>query len=197
MSTLEIIAAIPGLLAVWLQAREKILAWPFAIVSVAILAYIFFFQRLYSDFGLHVIYIFLNVYGWIVWSNKEDTEEVRPTLIMDWKQIGLASGITLIGTAILGYVMNENTDADVPYFDAFTTCGSLVAQYLLARKFLQNWIFWIVVDLVAIPLYIYKGLYVVAALFVVYLGICIYGYWSWKKAMDPGSSQAFEVVDHQ
>lgn len=181
MSILEILATITGIIAVGLQAKEKILAWPFAIVSVTILAYIFFFQKLYSDFGLHIIYIVLNIYGWIVWSNRNDDLEVTPTLIMTWRQIGIAALITLVSTAILGYIMNNNTDADVPYFDAFTTSGSLVAQFLLAKKYLQNWSFWIVVDLVAIPVYIYKELYVVAFLFLVYLGICVYGYWSWKR----------------
>jgi len=180
MSTLEIIATITGIIAVGLQAKEKILAWPFAIVSVAILAYIFFFQKLYSDFGLHVIYIFLNIYGWVIWSSRGGEEEVTPTLIMSWNQIGVASFITIVGTAVLGYLMDTKTDADVPYFDAFTTSGSLVAQFLLAKKYLENWSFWIVVDLVAIPLYIYKELYVVAFLFVVYLVICVYGYKSWK-----------------
>jgi len=192
MSTLEIIATITGILAVGLQAKEKIMAWPFAIVSVAILAYIFFVQRLYSDFGLHVIYIFLNIYGWLVWSNKSKDQEVTPTLLMNWNQIGIASLITVAGTFILGYTMKENTDADVPYFDAFTTSGSLVAQFLLAKKYLQNWAFWIVVDLVAIPLYIYKELYIVAFLFVVYLGICVYGYWSWKKGLNMKSNSSYD-----
>jgi len=183
MSTLEIIATITGILAVGLQAKEKILAWPFAIVSVTILAYIFFFQRLYSDFGLHIIYIFLNVYGWVIWSNKKGDQNVTPTLVMNWNQIGIASTVTLLGTYALGYIMKTNTDADVPYFDAFTTSGSLVAQYLLAKKYLQNWSFWIVVDVVAIPLYIYKELYIVAFLFFVYLVICVYGYWSWRRGV--------------
>jgi nicotinamide mononucleotide transporter len=181
MSELEIIATITGIIAVGLQAKEKILAWPFAIISVAILAYIFFFQKLYSDFGLHIIYIVLNIYGWIVWSNKNADLDVTPTLVMSQIQIIYAAVVTLIATIGLGYVMDTNTDADVPYFDAFTTSGSLLAQYLLAKKYLQNWGFWIVVDLVAIPLYIYKELYIIAFLFIVYLGICVYGYMAWKR----------------
>lgn len=181
MSTLEIIATLTGLIAVGLQAKERIWAWPFAIVSVAILAYVFFFQKLYSDFGLHIIYIFLNVYGWMVWSNKNKAADVIPTLVMSKIKIGIASAVILSATFVLGYIMQTNTDADVPYFDAFTTCGSLVAQYLLAKKYLQNWLFWIVVDLVAIPLYIYKDLYLVAFLFFGYLLICMYGYWGWRK----------------
>lgn len=195
MSTIEIIAAIPGLLAVWLQARERILAWPFAIINVSILAYIFFVQRLYSDFGLHVIYFFLNIYGWIVWSNKKDNQEVKPIRSMNTKEIGLAVGVTLLGSLVLGYIMKSNTDADVPYFDAFTTCGSLVAQYLLARKFFQNWAFWIIVDIVAIPLYIHKGLFIVAGLFTAFLIISIYGYFEWRAAMKEQEQAVLTVAD--
>ncbi len=194
MSTLEIIATITGILAVWLQAKEKLLAWPFAIVSVSILAYIFFFQKLYSDFGLHIIYIFLNIYGWVIWSNKMESKAVTPTLLMNWNQMGVAFLIIISGTVILGYVMDTNTDADAPYFDAFTTCGSLVAQYLLAKKYLQNWSFWIAVDLVAIPLYIYKELYMVAFLFVIYLAICVYGYWSWRSEL---RTRVIDLKGHQ
>lgn len=188
MSTLEIIATIAGIIAVGLQTKEKILAWPFAIVSVAILAYIFFFQKLYSDFGLHIIYIILNIYGWIIWSNKKAYEDVTPTRLLSTNQLIISAAITLVATAVLGYSMQTYTDADVPYFDAFTTSGSLVAQYLLAKKYLQNWSFWIVVDLVAIPLYIYKELYVVAFLFLVFLALSIYGYLSWKASMEEAES---------
>jgi nicotinamide mononucleotide transporter len=183
MSTLEIIATITGIIAVALQAKEKILAWPFAIVSVVILAYIFFFQKLYSDFGLHIIYIFLNIYGWVIWSNKREEAEVTKTVLMTENHKGMALVVTLIGTVVLGYIMATSTDADVPYFDAFTTCGSLVAQYLLAKKYLQNWLLWIMVDVVAIPVYVYKELYLVAFLFLVYLVICVYGYLLWKQGI--------------
>jgi len=181
MLPLEIIATISGIIAVTLQAKEKILAWPFAIVSVAISAYIFFHSKLYSDFGLHVIYIFLNIYGWYIWQNRKGIEEIAPTLLLKSSGIITAIVTTLLGTAILGYIMGNHTDADLPYFDAFTTSGSLVAQYLLAKKYLQNWLLWIVVDLVAIPVYLYKELYFFSFLFFVYLCICIWGFYSWRK----------------
>jgi nicotinamide mononucleotide transporter len=183
MTLLEIIATVSGIIAVSLQAKEKILAWPFAIVSVAISAYIFFFSKLYSDFGLHIIYIVLNVYGWYIWSGRKGNEEVAPTQLLTFERVVLSAGIILTGTFILGYIMSSWTDADLPYFDAFTTSGSLVAQYLLAKKYLQNWLFWIAVDVVAIPVYLYKELFFFSFLFAIYLLICIWGYWSWKKEL--------------
>lgn len=181
MTELEIIATITGIASVALQAKEKVIAWPFAIVSVSILAYIFFFEKLYSDLGLHIIYIILNIYGWIVWTQKRDTETVTPTKLLSNNGLIYSAITTIIGCGILGCLMSTFTDADLPFFDAFTTSGSLVAQYLLAKKYLQNWWLWIIVDLVAIPLYLYKGLWIIAGLFAVYLVICIWGYISWNK----------------
>ena len=138
MTELEIIATITGIISVALQAKEKVIAWPFAIVSVSILAYIFLFEKLYSDLGLHVIYIILNIYGWILWSQKKDTESVTPTKLLSQNGMVYSASTTIIGCGLLGYMMSTYTDADLPFFDAFTTSGSLVAQYLLAKKYLQN-----------------------------------------------------------
>ncbi len=182
--TLEIFATLTGIIAVFLQAREKITAWPFAIISVIVLAYIFYSSRLYSDFGLHLIYILLNIYGWILWRGKGNNNKVVPTQIMGVKSMAIAVVTITISTITIGFLMHKYTDAELFYFDAFTTSGSLVAQYLLAKKYLQNWLLWIIVDLVAIPMYLYKGLYYVSFLFVTYLIICSYGYLSWKKGMD-------------
>lgn len=184
MTELEIIATLTGIASVALQAKEKSIAWPFAIISVSILAYVFFFQKLYSDFGLHIIYIILNVYGWIIWTQNNETKMVTPTLLLSKKGVVISTFTTITGCVIIGYLMSTYTDADLPYFDAFTTSGSLVAQYLLAKKYLQNWWLWIIVDLVAIPLYIYKGLSIIAGLFAVYLMICVWGYINWKTKME-------------
>jgi len=186
----EIVATISGIIAVFLQAKEKILAWPFAIISVGISVVIFYNSKLYSDFGLHIIYIFLNLFGWYTWNKRPQENSVLATKVLSTSGVLIAIVVTIWGCLGLGYAMHNYTDADLPFYDAFTTSGSLVAQYLLAKKYLQNWLLWIVVDLVAIPLYIYKGLYFFAFLFLVYLLICIYGYMSWRKEMLNNSSMA-------
>jgi len=202
MTFWEVIATVTGIIAVTLQAKEKIEAWPFAIVSVSILAMIFFDSNLNSDFLLHIIFLILNVYGWYVWSKKgrnkhqkldsnildanissEEMSESAPILQLTSREMVIASVVILFGAGLLGYIMGNNTNADLPYFDAFTTSGSLVAQYLIAKKYLQNWIFWIIVDVVAVPVYIYKELYIVAILFTVFLALSIWGYYSWKREM--------------
>lgn len=181
IEVLEITATITGIIAVWLQARENIIAWPFAIVSVAILAYIFFDARLLSDFGLHVVYIVLNIYGWVIWQSRDSSSEVVSIVQMNGRLITISIATVMFGTLCVGYLMQKYTQADLTYFDAFTTSGSLVAQFLLAKKYLQNWLLWIIIDLVAIPMYLYKGLYFVAFLFFIYLIICTYGFVSWRR----------------
>lgn len=177
---LEIIATLSRITCVYLQTKEKIQAWPFGILSVSIASYIFFHSKLYSDLLLHVIYIILNFYGWYMWSSKSTDQENAPILNLSAQGKSMAFLAIVLLTLGLGYFMGTYTDADLFYFDAFTTSGSLVAQFLLAKKYLQNWLIWIVVDMVAIPLYLYKGLYFFAFLFLVYLVICIYGYKQWK-----------------
>ncbi|MEE9438070.1 MAG: nicotinamide riboside transporter PnuC [Saprospiraceae bacterium] len=184
MTSFEILATITGIIGVYFQAKEKIIAWPFVLISVSISSIIFFESKLYSDFGLHIIYIFLNMYGWYIWSNKTYKSIVTPTKLLPLNGL-IATFLGTVGfTLILGYLMHTYTDADLPYFDAFTTSGSLIAQYLLAKKYLQNWWLWIIVDIVAIPMYLYKGLYIIAGLFAVYLILSIYGYLEWKKAVN-------------
>jgi nicotinamide mononucleotide transporter len=190
LTVLEIVATVTGIGAVALQAKEKLMAWPLAILSVTCAAVIYFYNKLYSDFGLHIIYIFLNVYGWKVWSNRNNINKIAMTVKMTLKQLLFAVFTVGIGTMGLGYVMDLYTDADLAYFDAFTTTGSLLAQYLLARKFLENWWFWIVVDIVAIPVYLYKELYFFSFLFFVYLVICVWGYFSWRQNFNLSSPKS-------
>ena len=193
---LEIIATVSGIICVVLQTRENIAAWAFGILSVSISAYIFYHSRLYSDLILHVIYIFLNIYGWYNWSTRRTGTSPSPILNLDTRAILFYGTLTLILAAGIGYFMGTYTDADLPYFDAFTTSGSLVAQFLLAKKYLQNWLLWILVDVVAIPVYVYKELYFFSFLFFIYLLICIYGYINWRNEYRQQPQNFKELVSH-
>jgi len=183
MAVFELIATITGILAVALQTQEKIWAWPIAILSVAISVYVFWDNHLYSDMGLHFIYIILNIYGWFIWSSRCGTTEVVATQKLTMRALVVCASLAIVGSFVLGYFMNNFTNADLAYIDAFTTSTSLVAQYLLAKKYLENWLFWIVVDIVAIPLYTFKELYFFAFLFLIYLLLSLCGYYSWRKEM--------------
>ena len=183
MVLLEIVSTITGIFCVWLQTRERILAWPFGIISVSIAAFIFFQNQLYSDFILHIIFFILNVYGWYMWSKVPPQLDERLIETLTAKLTIIYTTFIVTLAILWGFIMDRWTDADLPYFDSFTTSGSLVAQYLLAKKVLENWIIWIIVDVVAINMYLYKGLYYFAFLFLVYLGLCILGYRNWRSSM--------------
>lgn len=167
----------------FLLTREKIIAWPFGIVTVSIYVYIFFASKLYSDAILHVIYFFLNIYGWYNWSRRHQNDPDVLITRLTTSGIILSTALILLGTLAWGTFMSKNTDASFPYYDAYITVASLCAQYLLAQKKLDNWIIWILVDLVAIPIYLFKDLYFTSGLYFVYLLLCISGFLQWRRTM--------------
>lgn len=179
----ELFAFIFGLIAVYFNTQENVLGWPTGIIGVVLSGIVFFQAKLYSDLSLHVIYVILGFYGWYEWlyGGKNKSELKVSTLSRSL----LAALIVLgaIGTAGIGYFFDTYTDADLAYWDAFTTAYSLVGQYMLARKKIENWILWIIVDAVASGIYIYKELYLLALLYFLYLGLATYGYLNWKKSM--------------
>ncbi len=189
---LEIAGVIFTLLNVYLLTKQRILAWPLGLVGVTIYTYIFFSAQLYSDFILHIIYMILNAYGWWYWSTgRQDTAEEIPVSVLSLKNRWKWIFTIIFGFLIWGYIMRTYTEAALPYPDAFTTVTSLAAQYLLARKKVENWILWIIVDVVAITIYSYKGLYPTSFLYTVLLVLSILGYISWQKSKDAASHETF------
>jgi nicotinamide mononucleotide transporter len=178
---LEIIGTITGIICVCLQTMEKISSWIFGIISVTLLSILFYQNNLVSDFVLHIIFLILNIYGWWTWYKyKEVTQDENVTLSLaksQWLVIGV---IVLLVTPLWGYLMLRYFNADFAFFDAFTTVGSLIAQYLLAKKYIENWLIWIIVDVISIVIYIAKGLYIVVFLFIIYLILSLLGYLNWK-----------------
>ncbi|WP_413174916.1 nicotinamide riboside transporter PnuC [Anabaena azotica] len=182
MSAIEIIAAIFGLVSVWLTVKENIWCWPTGLVMVFLYIFVFYEARLYSDVILQVIYIFLQIYGWYAWlyGGKDDTPlsvtRISKQGILVW------SGVALIGTFTLGYIMNVYTNAALPYPDASITILSLIAQWLMAKKILESWIIWIMVDAIALGVYTVKHLYPTTGLYTVFLVLAALGYKEWQKA---------------
>jgi len=182
-STLEWLAAIAGFVNVYLLTRQTILAWPAGLVSVFLYAFVFYHNRLYSDVILHGVYVLINAYGWYHWTHSGTLEAGIPVTTLSNK-IRIFSSLTLlISVALWGYVMQQNTRADFVYADAFILITSLVAQYLMALKKLENWVLWIIVDIVAIAVYAQKALIVTAVLYFIYLLLCILGYRNWSVSL--------------
>jgi nicotinamide mononucleotide transporter len=182
MTTLEIIATLFGLACVALTIRRNIWCWPTGLVQVFLYGWIFYRAKLYSDALLQVVYVALQVYGWYYWLRGGPRDQEPPIARLGrvgWPGWALAAAA---GTGSIGFVMARFTDAALPYWDAAVVSLSLVAQFLLGRKVLENWVFWIVVDVLAIGVYAAKGLYVTTILYAVFLAMAASGWYAWNKS---------------
>ena len=182
MSTLEWIAALAGAVSVYLSARENIWSWPTAIVNVGL--YIIVFRRtgLYSDMGLQVVYLVLSIYGWYQWlyggTNRTELTVSRAAA-REWL---IATPIALVFWIALARYAATLPGVALPSLDAGLTTVSLVAQWMMTRKIVENWVLWIVADIVYVPMYVYKGLPVTAALYAVFLVLAVIGLRSWWRS---------------
>ena len=186
MSSLEIIAALFGVVSVFLSVRQNIWSWPTAIVNVGLYIFVFYETRLYADTGLQVVYVVLNAYGWYHWlyggKNRTELPVTRTGL-----RLGLfLATLVAAGTILIGTLLARNTDAALPYIDALTTSTSLVAQWMMTRKLLENWPVWVAVDVVYIGMYINRSLRVTAVLYFIFLILSVVGYFQWRRSLASG-----------
>lgn len=182
-SWLEGIAVFFGILSVWYAKKENILVFPTGIISVLIYVYICFFAKLYADMGINFVYFVMSVYGWYNWSRKDDAKAVVP---ISWctKKDHLISAVMLAGFFVtLSYFLSNYTDSNVPVIDSATTSIFIVGMWLMARKKIENWIYWIIGDVISIPLYFYKDLALTSIQFTVFLVLAIMGFIEWRKKL--------------
>jgi nicotinamide mononucleotide transporter len=182
-SWLEWVGTISGFACVYLAARQNIWTWPVTIISVVAYAFLFYDFKLYGDAALQLYFLATSVYGWYYWSKRHE-EHKKPVVILSNRgllQVGISS---VILTFILGWFLDNYTDTNVPYADGFCTSLSFIAQLLMTRKVLQNWILWIIVDICYVPLYIYKDLFLTTVLYTLFLALAVMGYLQWKKTSD-------------
>ncbi|QDU59062.1 nicotinamide riboside transporter PnuC [Aeoliella mucimassa] len=188
MTLIEATAVLFGVVCVWLTIRQHIGCWPTGLISVVLYIYIFAEAKLYSDTLLQVIYVGLQLYGWHHWLRGGVRDNPLPvTRISHQANFGWMA-VVAVGTVGLGWFMHSQTDASLPYADAFTTVASLVAQWLLAGKHLQSWGYWIAVDIVAIGVYYQKQLLLTSGLYAVFLCMAITGYVAWRASWQLSST---------
>ncbi len=180
---LEWFGVITGALCVYLAVKQNILNWPVSILSVVTYIYIFYNAKLYGDTILQFYFLFTAVYGWYYWSNgeKKSLKSTRPIVKVTPKEWLVITCIVIVLGVFAGFLLDKYTNTDVPYYDAFCTILSFIAQFLMTRKKLENWLIWIFVDILYIPLYIHKGLLATALLYFLFLFIALKGYLDWKK----------------
>lgn len=178
---LEGVAVFFGLASVWYAKKENILVYPTGIISVLIYVYITFFAKLYADMAINSFYFVMSVYGWYMWTHQNSEKAERPITWMTKNEHIISAIGLVVFYAGMYYVLKFHTDSDVPIIDSLTTAIFIVGMYLMALKKIENWIYWIVGDLISVPLYLYKGLVLTSFQFFVFLIIAVLGYLEWKK----------------
>ena len=185
MSPWEVAAVVFAITYLLLAVRENVWCWFFAFLSTAIYTVLFRDVSLLMDSALNVYYMAMAVFGWYQWtrggSNGGDEPHALAIRSMSNSQHGIIIVSILLLSSVSGYLLSEHSEAAWPYVDSFTTWASVFATYLVTRKYLQNWLYWIVIDAVSVPLYIERGLNLTALLFVAYIVIAVIGYISWQK----------------
>lgn len=181
---IELAGTFTGFIYIYFQIKENILLWPFGIITSALFVYVFYVTKFYADMGLNFYYLGISIYGWVYWKKgkqkNKDKDKLPITLLKP--QLGfLLLGICIALFVVITYILKFHTDSPIPYLDSFTTSLSIVATWMLARKILEHWLLWIIVDTTSVALYIYKGLFATTLLFAVYTGLAIIGYLAWRK----------------
>ncbi len=178
---IEVAAVLLGLANIALLIRRSIWNYPFGLAMVTLYAVIFFEAKLYADAGLQVFFFAIQIYGWMNWARARDAEGLV-IVARAGSQTGLYAGAALAGAAVLGLALDRLTDATHPFPDAAIASLSIAAQVMMARRFLENWLLWIAVDILAVGLFWVKDLKPTAALYGVFLMMCLFGYASWRRA---------------
>jgi len=184
---IQTIGVITGAGAVLFLALNKAkIGWTLGVINAVFFTVLMFQYMLYADVILNVYYLFTSAFGllyWLGWMKRKSDEKKAPAKIshMNLKSWLFWGAIWVAGAAIMGFILDTTTPTDVAYIDSFTTVGSLIAQFLLARKIFENWYIWIFVDVIDIGLYLFKGLPMVAGMTVIYMIFCVIGVMKWRK----------------
>ena len=183
MSIWEYIAVVLALAYLFFAMRQSLWCWPAAFFSTIIYTILFYNGALLMDSLLNVYYMIMAVYGWYFWRYGRNKSSDTTLTIQSWSlEKHLKHGIiTMIIAIFVGYFMDSYTHADFAYLDSITTCFSLLATYLVVKKVLENWLYWVVIDGISMYLYVNKGFYPTTILFALYTLLAIWGYMQWQQ----------------
>ena len=181
--SLEIIATIFGLLSVWYSKQNKILVFPTGMISTVIFVYLLYKWELLGDMMINAYYFIMSVYGWYIWTRKVDETEVTPIskTTFNEKKLSLAIFLATLVFVYLVYHAFGKWTSWVAYVDTLTTGVFFVGMWLMAKRKVENWLFWIVGDIISVPLYFYKGFTFTSFQYLVFTIIAVYGYLAWRK----------------
>lgn len=184
LNYIQVLGVVSGLLFLYFEYKENVLLWPLGLVTSMLYIIVFYQSKFYADMSLQVYYVVISAYGWFVWMKGRD----KMQKVVHIKYAGNALIIRIVGISfVLWYVLYEilirYTDSPVPLGDAFTSAFSITATWMLSRKLLEQWWFWVIINFISVGLYVYRELYPTAFLFVVYGIISVAGYYEWKRKL--------------
>ena len=181
----ELAGLLSGLLCVWLLIRQSIWTWPIGLIYSLVSLVVFMQTRLYSEFGLHIYYAAMNAYGWYYWSRSDaqDSSGALPVTRINRVTGYLLLALVALGIPLLAELMLQFTDTDMAYADSTITIMSFAAMWMTARKLIENWYVWLLVDIIATIVYVIKGIELYAVLYCVYIGMAVAGLIAWRTAL--------------
>ena len=183
MTPLEILAVVLAVAYLLLAIRQNIWCWLCAGLSTAIYVWLFFNAKLYMESGLNAFYFAMAIYGWYVWTAGRSNGNERPVVVWPLQTHTIAIVVVLLASAASGYMLDARTDAAFPYVDSLTTWGAIWATFLVARKVLENWWYWLGIDIASVFIYRARDLELTSLLFVLYVIMIPFGIVSWSKSM--------------
>jgi nicotinamide mononucleotide transporter len=182
---LENLGILTSLICIYLNTQQNIWGWFWAIVSSAIYSVIFYKSQLFSDMGLQGVFILLSFYGWFSWQFGSKEKMVLSVSNIPLKILIICLIFFLIFTVISGYFLEKYTQASLPYLDSSLTAISLIATWMTARKYLENWLLWILANIAYVGMYLYKGLNGTAVLYILLIVLAVKGYRDWQPPLPP------------
>ncbi len=181
-SYLEILATITGLIYLFYSIKGKNQLWIYGFISSGLYVYICYVAGIYADMAINIYYVFVSIYGYVHWKfyHSRGKEELLVSRLKS-KETIIVILVTSMVYSFIAFVLIHFTDSTIPYWDAFTTSASITATWMLARKIMEHWLIWIVVDAVSIGLYVFKHLYITSFLFSVYTIMAVIGFIQWRR----------------
>jgi nicotinamide mononucleotide transporter len=183
MSQIEIIAAIIALLGVLLTARSSIVGWPLGIIGAGLYSYIFIYSALYAEGVLQSLYVIFGIYGWWSWHKTANSKKLAVIKHMGSRSLILSFLGWFLASFLCGWLLDNYSQSEVPYIDSVLAVGGLLTTYLMAKKYLQNWLFWIAIDLASAVLFFQRELIATSVLYLAFTATAIHGYFHWKKEL--------------
>lgn len=183
---LQLAGIVLGLLYLWLEYRANIWLWAVSIVMPVVHGVLYYRSGLYADMAMNVYYVIAGFYGWIVWLRGSGGKSDKPALRISSTPWRLGVILTVVGAVVWGaiyFILVHYTDSTVPVLDSLTTAMSIVALWMLSRKYLEQWLVWLAVDAISCGLYIYKGIPFTAGLYGLYTILAVAGYMRWRRVM--------------